>query len=69
MTEENDPGEMLKPSQASVILGVDTKTIGRWAADGKIPHVRTPGGHRRYKRADVDALKHAGEQGVNSGVA
>jgi excisionase family DNA binding protein len=35
---------------------VDRKTVTRWAADGKLPSIRTPGGHRRYKASDVRAI-------------
>ncbi len=30
------------------LLGVSTKTIRRWEADGKIRSTRTEGGHRRF---------------------
>lgn len=58
MTEDKDPNERLMPGQVAEILGVDTKTVGRWASRGLLSHVRTPGGHRRYKRKDVEALMH-----------
>jgi excisionase family DNA binding protein len=32
---------------------VDPKTVTRWARQGKIRFIRTPGGHRRYVAADV----------------
>lgn len=38
------------------ILGVDPKTIRVWADTGRLHCWRTPGGHRRFRRADVDAL-------------
>jgi excisionase family DNA binding protein len=34
--------------EAAELLGVSTKTIRRWEADGKIKAVRTLGGHRRF---------------------
>jgi excisionase family DNA binding protein len=34
---------------------VSTKTIHRWANDGLIPCVMTLGGHRRFRRADIEA--------------
>ena len=34
--------------EAAELLGVSTKTIRRWEADGKICSVRTEGGHRRF---------------------
>jgi hypothetical protein len=42
------------------MLGVRTTTIARWARDGLIKStVQTPGGHRRYRRADVRAAQQA----------
>ena len=35
---------------------VDPKTVTRWAAAGKLGSVRTPGGHRRFREAEVRAL-------------
>jgi MerR HTH family regulatory protein len=40
------------------MLGVRTATIARWARDGLLKSpVLTPGGHRRYRRADVRAAQ------------
>ena len=43
------------------MLGVSSTTIKRWAAEGRLPYVRTAGGHRRFSRVDVERLlnKHA----------
>jgi excisionase family DNA binding protein len=38
------------------LLHVSPKTVSRWAKDGKLPHVRTLGGHRRYDPAEILAL-------------
>lgn len=35
---------------------VDPKTVTRWAAGGKLSSIRTPGGHRRFREAEVKAL-------------
>lgn len=35
-------------SGAARALGVSTSTLRAWAADGRVPHVRTAGGHRRF---------------------
>lgn len=50
---------LLTPSQAATILGVDPKTVSRYARDGKIGYFRTIGGHRRFKEADVIAMRDA----------
>ncbi|MDZ7732186.1 MAG: BldC family transcriptional regulator [Acidimicrobiia bacterium] len=37
-------------------FAVDPSTVARWADSGKIASIRTPGGHRRFRRSDVEAL-------------
>lgn len=43
-----DQGAYIRTAEAAQILRVSTKTVSRWAKDGKIPHVVTLGGHRRF---------------------
>ncbi|GLY88611.1 helix-turn-helix domain-containing protein [Actinoallomurus iriomotensis] len=46
--------DWLTPREVAEILGVSAATVGRWARTGMLePAVRTPGGHRRYRRVDV----------------
>jgi excisionase family DNA binding protein len=51
---END--ELLPPGEVARMLGVDPKTLARWAKLGKIPSQRTLGGHRRFRRSVVEAI-------------
>jgi excisionase family DNA binding protein len=46
----------LSLQEASRMLGVHPSTLRQWADSGKIPTVRTPGGHRRFAESDVQAL-------------
>jgi excisionase family DNA binding protein len=48
--------ELLTPREVAAIFRVNPKTVARWYLEGKLPAVRTLGGHRRYRRRDVDAL-------------
>jgi excisionase family DNA binding protein len=48
-----DQKEWLSLSEASALLGVHPTTLRRWADSGNIPCLRTPGGHRRFRTADV----------------
>jgi excisionase family DNA binding protein len=48
--------EMLTASQAAEMLGVDKRTILRFARDGKLRSYRTPGGQHRFRRVDVERL-------------
>lgn len=47
--------EWLSLTEASDLLQVHPTTLRRWADSGAIPHLRTPGGHRRFRRADLAA--------------
>jgi excisionase family DNA binding protein len=52
-----DGGDPLyTPAEVAVIFRVDPKTVTRWAAAGRITSTRTPGGHRRYRKSEVDRL-------------
>lgn len=48
--------EYLMPGQIARKYGVSTKTVTRWAKAGKLPHIRTIGGHRRYSAKAVEQL-------------
>ncbi len=48
--------QVYKIGEAAKYLGVFDLSLRRWAARGLIKVYRTPGGHRRFKRADLDKL-------------
>lgn len=50
------PEKMLTPQQVADIFAVDPKTVTRWAQAGKIPCIRTLGGHRRFKQSVIEKL-------------
>lgn len=39
----------LKPVEVASLLDVNAATVNRWAREGKLTFVKTPGGHRRYQ--------------------
>lgn len=47
-------GSWMSVSEASRALGVSPSTLRLWASEGRVPHVRTEGGHRRF---DPEALR------------
>ena len=47
---------LLTPSEVGQIFRVDPKTVTRWAKAGRLTSVKTLGGHRRYRQAEVNAL-------------
>ena len=51
--------KLLTPSEVAEAFGVDPKTVTRWAQAGRIPAIRTLGGHRRYRESVVRALLEA----------
>jgi excisionase family DNA binding protein len=57
MSERPAGDDLLTPGGVAALLFVDRKTVSRWAQAGKIPFIRTPGGHRRYLKADVMAIR------------
>jgi excisionase family DNA binding protein len=64
--DSNSTGRMRAPSggesdwltlgQAAKYLGVAQSTIRKWSDGGRLPAFYTPGGHRRYRRADLDVF-------------
>lgn len=40
-------------SEAAKILGVSTITLRRWDSEGKLPSIKTKGGHRRYDLSKI----------------
>ena len=47
---------LLTPAEVAKLFRVDPKTVTRWAKVGKLTAIRTLGGHRRYRRSEVQAL-------------
>lgn len=43
-----------RPGELAKLLGVTSKTLSRWEADGKIESSRTDGGQRRYIYSEID---------------
>src|SRR5881397_231850 len=48
--------DWLTLGQAAKFLGVAQSTIRKWSDVGRVPAFYTPGGHRRYKRGDLEAF-------------
>ncbi|QXC59966.1 BldC family transcriptional regulator [Aquihabitans sp. G128] len=55
---EDDPSDvLLTPGEVALLFRVTPKTVTRWAEAGKLPAIRTLGGHRRFRVADVDRVR------------
>jgi excisionase family DNA binding protein len=51
-----EPERLLTPAEVAAMFRVDPKTVTRWARAGKLSSIRTLGGHRRYREAEVHAI-------------
>jgi excisionase family DNA binding protein len=55
----DDADELLSPGQVAKLVGVSAKTVSNWAREGRLTSFRTMGGHRRFRRSELEALFHA----------
>ena len=55
-------------SEAADLLGVHPATVRAWADKGELPMQRTPGGHRRFHRAEVAARAATPDRSQTSGI-
>jgi excisionase family DNA binding protein len=46
----------LRAAEVADILQLSPKTVSRWAKEGKLPLLKTLGGHRRYPAAEIRQL-------------
>lgn len=53
MKETTATDDLLWPGEAAAMLGVNRQTLQRWAREGRVPVVVSPGGRRRYRRDDL----------------
>jgi excisionase family DNA binding protein len=51
-----EPPSYLRAAEVADILHVSPKTVSRWAKDGKLPFLKTLGGHRRYPAVEIRQL-------------
>jgi excisionase family DNA binding protein len=54
--------ELMTPGEVARVFAVNPKTVNRWVKSGKLESVRTIGGHRRFRKADIDAALKAAAQ-------
>jgi excisionase family DNA binding protein len=56
ISRSREPEVLLTPAEVAKLFRVDPKTVTRWAKAGKLTAIRTLGGHRRYRRSEVELL-------------
>lgn len=49
-------GRLLRTREVAVLFQVSERAVTDWARKGRIPSVRTPGGHRRYPADEIRSL-------------
>lgn len=59
--------DWLTLGQAAKFLGVAQSTIRKWSDQGRVPAFYTPGGHRRYRRRDLESFLERSGPGGRSG--
>ena len=53
--------------EVSRTLDINEATLRQWADRGRLPVFRTPGGHRRFLREDVEALMQGSASAASTG--
>ncbi len=62
----SDPDALLTPSEVAAMFRVNPKTVTRWARAGKISAIRTLGGHRRFRAAEIRRFLEQVEEGAET---
>jgi len=66
MDPNPDQDALLTPSEVAAMFRVNPKTVTRWARAGKISAIRTLGGHRRFRAAEIKKFLEQVEEGVET---
>jgi len=61
-----EDGPWIGMRRACEILGVNQSTLRAWTDGGRVPVFLTPGGHRRYREADLRTLLETGVGGAST---
>jgi excisionase family DNA binding protein len=61
--------DWLNLSEAARLLGVHPSTIRLWADKGELPSQRTSGGHRRFRRVDLEGWAASRRRGAGPGAS
>lgn len=66
MEPNPDQDALLTPSEVAAMFRVNPKTVTRWARAGKISAIRTLGGHRRFRAAEIKKFLEQVEEGAET---
>ncbi len=56
MSAARPADRLMTPGEVARLFNVDPKTVSRRALAGRISSIRTPGGHRRFRESEIQAL-------------
>lgn len=56
MTQCISGAELISADEVAEMCGVSRQAVYAWARAGSIPFVQLPGGGKRFRRVDVDAI-------------
>lgn len=57
---------LLRTCDVALLFQVSERTVSEWARKGRVPSVRTPGGHRRYPADQIRQLLVNGRTGIQA---
>jgi len=57
---------LLRTCDVALLFQVSERTVSEWARKGRVPSVRTPGGHRRYPAEQIRQLLLSGRSGIQA---
>jgi excisionase family DNA binding protein len=52
----SSPDRLIRLAEAANLLALNKDVVRDMADAGKIPHVKTPGGHRRFRLSDIHEM-------------
>jgi len=61
---DQDFPRFLNVGEAAAYVGVSPASLRKWSNQGHVPVYRTPGGQRRFVRADLDDFMRAMREGA-----
>lgn len=67
MQQPSPDDALLTPSEVAAMFRVNPKTVTRWARAGKISAIRTLGGHRRFRAAEIHRFLEQVDEGAVEG--
>ena len=62
-TDSGEQERLMTPGEVAALFRVHVSTVARWATEGRLGAIVTPGGHRRFDRAALEQMVAARRSG------